>query len=100
EFQPHNQLSTFAEWIGVSQPNRFDGNAPGDFDKATTDRLDKVAGALVERIQVERVLLSYILSVSVTSQDAAKAQRLAGTVADDYLPSQRAARHEARKRAA
>jgi succinoglycan biosynthesis transport protein ExoP len=100
EFQPHNQLSTFAEWIGLSQPNRFDGNAPGDSDKATTDRLDKVAGALVERIQVERVLLSYILSVSVTSQDAAKAQRLAGTVADDYLASQREARQEALQRVA
>ena len=38
---------------------------------------------------------SYIITVSTTSQDPIKAQRLASTIANDYLASQREARQEA-----
>jgi succinoglycan biosynthesis transport protein ExoP len=102
EFQPHSRLSALKEWLGLSQPDRSDGGpqAAVDPDKVHAQGLDRAAGGLLQRLQVERVLFSYILAVSVTSQDPAKAQRLAATVVDDYLASQREARQEALQRVA
>ena len=102
EFQPHSRLSKLAEWLGLPHLGWFDDaeKTGGNPDKAVAQRLDQAADVLLGRIQVDRVLLSYVLSISVTSQDPAKAQRLAQTVTDDYLASQREARQDAVQRVA
>jgi succinoglycan biosynthesis transport protein ExoP len=102
EFQPHNRFSALAEWLGLSHPNDADASldAAEDPDKAEAQKLDRAADALLQNLKVERVLLSYILTISVTSPDPAKAQQLAATVAEDYLASQREARQDALQRVA
>ena len=56
------------------------------------EKLDRAADALLKRLDIWQE--SYIIFVSTTSQDPVKAQRLASTVANDYLASQREARQE------
>jgi capsular exopolysaccharide synthesis family protein len=60
-------------------------------DKA--QKLDRAADELIKRLEISQE--SYIISVSATSRDPVKAQRLASTVANDYLTGQREARQEA-----
>jgi succinoglycan biosynthesis transport protein ExoP len=60
-------------------------------DKA--EKLDRAADALLKRLEVSQD--AYIIAVSTTSQNPIKAQRLASTIANDYLASQREARQEA-----
>ena len=53
---------------------------------------------MIKRLDISQD--SYIISVSATSRDPIKAQRLASTIANDYLASQREARQEALGRVA
>ena len=48
---------------------------------------------MIDRLEISQD--TYIINVSATSRDPTKAQRLASTVANDYLASQREARQEA-----
>ena len=57
------------------------------------EKLDQAADELIKRLEISQD--SYIISVSATSRDPIKAQRLASTIANDYLASQREARQEA-----
>jgi polysaccharide biosynthesis transport protein len=57
------------------------------------EKLDGAADELIKRLDIYQD--SYIIFVSATSQDPIKAQRLATTIANDYLGSQREARQEA-----
>ena len=100
EFQPHSLFSELAERLGLARPGRADsgGQAPGGTQEA--EKLDQAADALLQKLQVDRVPLSYILTVSATSQDPIKARSLAATIANDYLASQREARQEALQRVA
>jgi polysaccharide biosynthesis transport protein len=63
----------------------------GTEDKA--EKLDRAADALLKRLEVSQD--AYIITVSTTSPNPIKAQRLASTIANDYLASQREARQEA-----
>ena len=102
EFQPRNRLRALKEWLGLSQPDQSDGGPQptDDPDRESARRLDRAADTLLQDLKVERVLLSYILTISVSSQEPVKAQRLAATVADDYLASERETRQEALQRVA
>ncbi len=57
------------------------------------NKLDRAADQLIKRLDISQD--SYIISVSATAQEPTKAQRLASTIANDYLASQREARQEA-----
>jgi succinoglycan biosynthesis transport protein ExoP len=102
EFQPHSRLSQLAERLGLPRLGSADSTAQatGDMNEEKVEKLDQAADALLQRLQIERVLFSYILTVSATSQDPVKAQRLASTIANDYLASQREAREDALQRVA
>jgi polysaccharide biosynthesis transport protein len=56
-------------------------------------------GRLRGALEVTRVNRTYVLSISVTSEDPARATRLANAVADAYVVDQLDARYDAAKRA-
>ncbi len=68
-----------------------DGSAPTDVLRAIT--------RLKNSLEVQRVNRTYVLSVSVTSEDPVKAARLANAVADAYVVDQLEARYEAARAA-
>ena len=96
EFQPKaNPFSELLERIGFADETQAMPSGPvGD-----SIALDRAATELQRRTSVERVFLSYVLSVSVTSTDPAKAQRLAAAIANAYIEDQRVAHQTAVKRA-
>jgi polysaccharide biosynthesis transport protein len=102
EFQPRNPISALAAHLGLSRLGWYGRGRPAEHDAATpsAQRLDWAADALLRNLIVERVLFTYIISVAASSHDPVKAQRLAATVADDFLASQREARLEALQRVA
>ena len=60
---------------------------------------DATIDALINRIQVDRRGLTYVINISVTSTSPAKAALLANTVGDRYLTAQLDAKFEATQRA-
>ena len=88
--------------LGIRGPARARHNDSGGNHGRTAgekaEALDRAADALIRRLQVTQD--SYIISVSVASQSPTKAQRLAATIAKDYLASQREARQQALQRVA
>jgi succinoglycan biosynthesis transport protein ExoP len=100
EFQPHNPLAELAERLGFSRLSRADNRAQttGGTKDEKAEKLDQAADALLKGLQVQSD--SYIIAVSTTSQNPIKAQRLASTIANDYLTSQREVRQEALERVA
>ncbi|MBV8574558.1 MAG: polysaccharide biosynthesis tyrosine autokinase [Acetobacteraceae bacterium] len=101
EFQPQSRLAELAERLGFPGLNQADKNSAqtiGVTEDENAERLDQAADALLGKLQVWPE--SYIIFVSTTSQNPITAQRLASTIANDYLASQREARQEALKRVA
>ena len=101
EFQPHNIPAELADRLGfssVGQALRKSRQTTLSPEEEKAERLDLVADGLVESLQVWQE--AYILFVSTTSNSAIMAQRLASTIAKDYLTSQQEARHEALQRVA
>ena len=100
EFQRRTSpLEMIAEDLGLTHQSSAAGRQPGDDPpKRSAETLDRAADVLLAKLQVERVPFSYILKISVTSEDPVKAQRLAETVADEYLANQREARQDALQR--
>jgi capsular exopolysaccharide synthesis family protein len=101
EFQPHNRLAELAERLGFPALGRADNNSAltiGGTEEEKAEKLDQAADALRGRLQVWPE--SYIIFVSITSQNPIKAQQLVSTIANDYLASQREARQEALQRVA
>jgi polysaccharide biosynthesis transport protein len=101
EFQPRNLLADLAEWLGFPRLGRADKNsaqAIGGTEEEKAEKLDQAADALIAKLDVSQQ--SYIISVSTTSQNPIKAQRLAATIANDYLASQRETRQDALQRVA
>jgi exopolysaccharide transport family protein len=99
EFQPHDRLAELAEWLGFPSLGRADdgsAQATALTEEQKAEKLDQAADALLGGLQVWPE--SYIISVSTTSQNPITAQRLASTIANDYLASQREARQEALQR--
>jgi polysaccharide biosynthesis transport protein len=100
EFQPRSPLSALGERLGLLRPPEGGTGTVLDPDKMDAERLDRAADALLAKLQVERILFSYILAISVTSEDPVKARRLTAAIAEDYLASQREARQDALQRVA
>jgi len=101
EFQPRNRLAELAERLGFPRLGQADNNSAqsiGGTEEEKAEKLDHAADALRGRLQVWPE--SYIIFVSTTSQNPIQAQRLASTIANDYLASQREARQEALQRVA
>ena len=97
-------IANLAERLGIADlPERlgFSGLGGGYDDSEQTlsateekaDKLDRAADELIKRLEISQD--SYIISVSATALDPIKAQRLASTIANDYLANQREARQEA-----
>jgi capsular exopolysaccharide synthesis family protein len=57
------------------------------------EKLDRAADQLIKNLDIYQD--SYIIFVSATAREPVRAQRLASTIANDYLASQREARQEA-----
>ncbi len=114
EFQSHDlQLGHLAERLGLGNlaerlglahvaerlgfPNLGQGSAINEQTNSSTEqtaeKLDRAADELIKRLDIWQD--AYIIFVSATARDPAKAQRLASTIANDYLASQREARQEA-----
>jgi succinoglycan biosynthesis transport protein ExoP len=93
--QSYDRIADLAERLGFPDLGRAfnDGkkNIGETEDKAAT--LDRVADELLKNMDVWQD--SYIINVAMTSRDPIEAQRLASTIANDYLASQREARQEA-----
>jgi len=102
EFQPRDQLVALVKRLGIrwlARGSRDNGSGTvGSTAQEKAEALDRAADMLLDRLQVWQD--SYIIYVSVTSQSPIKAQRLAATIATDYLASQREARQEALQRVA
>jgi succinoglycan biosynthesis transport protein ExoP len=101
DFQLHSRLAELAEWLGFHGLGRADdpsAQSIGGTEEEKAEKLDQAADALRGRLQVWPE--SYIIFVSATSENPIKAQRLASTIANDYLASQREARQEALERVA
>jgi exopolysaccharide transport family protein len=98
ELQPHNILSVWLERFGLGRWKSEENEQIAD--ETNGQRLDAAATVLLKHLQAERVPFSYVLNISASAQNPAKAQRLAQTVVDDYLASQREARQDALQRVA
>jgi succinoglycan biosynthesis transport protein ExoP len=86
-----------------------DDDEPEIKDKDTTEVADdtQIPGSvsraikgLREALDVQRVNRTFVLSISVTSRDSAKAMRLANAIANAFVVDQVEARYEAAKHAA
>jgi polysaccharide biosynthesis transport protein len=101
EFQRHNLLADLAKRWGFPRLGGTGNNGAQTIDGAEeqkAEKLDEAADILLKKMEVGQD--SYIISVAVSSQNPIKAQRLAATVASDYLADQREARQEALQRVA
>jgi polysaccharide biosynthesis transport protein len=88
-------VANLAEWLGFAGLGRADDNSAKTLSAAEekADKLDRAADDLIKRLDISQD--SYIISVTATERDPIKAQRLASTIANDYLATQREARQEA-----
>ncbi|MEQ8747394.1 polysaccharide biosynthesis tyrosine autokinase [Pyruvatibacter sp.] len=74
-----------------------ENNVPAE-DQARIE-LNRVIDALQSRLSVSRRGLTYVISISFTSEDAVKATKVVNTIADLYVLEQLEAKYEATKRA-
>jgi len=97
-------IADLAQRLGIAdlaQKLGFGGFGGADADSEQTaspteersEKLDRAADELIKKLDIWQD--SYIIFVSATSRDPVKAQRLASSVANEYLASQREARQEA-----
>jgi succinoglycan biosynthesis transport protein ExoP len=97
EFQLHNPLTALIERSGSPGAGIADSTTHADHSKEeAAERLDQAADILQRKMEIWSD--SYIISISVSSRDPTKAQRLTTTVANEYLASKQEARQEALKR--
>jgi polysaccharide biosynthesis transport protein len=88
-------IAGLAERLGFAGLGRADDNSEQTISatEEKSEKLDRAADDLVKRLDIYQD--SYIIFVSATAREPIKAQRLASTIANDYLASQREARREA-----
>ena len=92
EFQTGSRYQELLKWLGLSGlASMFSQGRRAEITKA--EKLDLAADALLASMEVWPD--AYIIFISVSVHDPVLAQRLADTVAKDYLASQREARQEA-----
>jgi polysaccharide biosynthesis transport protein len=88
------------EWwasLGASQHSSLDEVATQVDPAAVT--LNNVIRRLGGRVDIAQVGRSYVISLSFLSEDAAKAARIANTMAEEYLVAQVEAKYDAAQRA-
>jgi polysaccharide biosynthesis transport protein len=93
--QSYGRIADLAERLGFPGLGRAFNDSRKNIGE-TEDKpakMDRVADELLKNINVSQD--SYIINVATTSRDPVEAQRLASTIANDYLASQREARQEA-----
>ena len=89
-------LTTITRFLGFSNRGAAQpANTAADEDAA----LNKQAELMAKRLDVKRIGLTYVISVSYTSPDAEMAAKVANQVADAYLTHQLDAKFEMTKRA-
>ena len=90
-----DQIAALAERLGFRGLGRAFNNSRKNIDEPEDKaaKLDRVADELLKNMDVSQD--SYIINVATTSRDPIEAQRLASTIANDYLASQREARQQA-----
>ena len=94
-------LSQIEEWLGLSARKGSDDAGPGEVSpEQESAALDEAAEELRQRLQVERLGLSYVLSISIATQDPALSQRILDVVAKNFFAEELEARSDARGRAA
>ncbi len=88
-------VANLAERLGFAGWGQADDDSAQitDAKEEKAEKLDRAADELIKRLDIWQD--SYIIFVSATSRDPVKAQRLASSIANDYLASQREARQEA-----
>ena len=74
-------------------------SAKPDEDKAREATLDGIVNAVLGRMDVTRKGMTYILSLKFTSEDPAKAAKIANALADTYVVDQLEAKFNATKQA-
>ena len=87
---------------GQAEVNPEHPGAPGaapDLERPSS-ALDAAAEELRQRVQVERLGLSYVLSISITTHAPALSQRIADSIAKNFFAEELEARSTARGRAA
>ena len=94
-WQNGSAIVNLAERLGFASWGRADDDSAQTTDakEEKAEKLDRAADELIKRLDIWQD--SYIIFVSATSRDPVKAQRLASSIANDYLASQREARQEA-----
>lgn len=102
EFQPQNRLAVWAHRLGFTNLHWLDPPPlpTADPGKLRAQRLDRAAEMLRKKLKIEQIPFSYILSISMTSQDPVMAQHLTEAVANDFLAIQRDERFDALQRVA
>ena len=94
-------LSQVGEWLGLTGREGSDEAGLSDADsEQPSAALDAAAEELRRRVQVERLGLSYVLSISITTQGPALSQRIVDSVAKNFFAEELEARSDARGRAA
>jgi polysaccharide biosynthesis transport protein len=94
-------LSQVEAWLGPSGREGSDEATQAEADpEQPSAALDEAAEELRQRVQVERLGLSYVLSISTTTHDPALSQRILDAVAKNFFAEELEARSDARGRAA
>jgi polysaccharide biosynthesis transport protein len=94
EFQPRERFSALTTLLQRS------GLIHGSRPDAIPDRAEYAAAVLGKDLQLEQVAFSYVLGLTVGSESPETAYRVATTIADDYLETQRKTRLEQMQRLA
>ncbi len=91
------RLQRLLEPLGWGKPDtaKADGTIVADPAKAAAERIEVAAAILRKSLRIDRVALSYVLSVSATAHTPGLARRVAAAVVDDYLADQRETRQQA-----
>jgi exopolysaccharide transport family protein len=84
---------------GLFKSDEADKPAAQQLDGGIPPDVLRSIGRLRNALEVQRVNRTYVLSISVTSEDPLKAARLANAVADAFVVDQLDARYDAAKRA-
>ena len=92
-------FSLLTSWFAKSHKEGPEAAATAANGGISPDVLHAI-GSLRRALDVSRVQRTYVLSISVTSEDPTKAARLANAVAEAYIVDQLDARYEAAKTAA
>ncbi len=94
-------LPQLLESLGLSHRESSDeAEQPKDGSEHVTAALDEAAEELRQRIQVDRLGMAYVLSISITTRDPLLSQRITDAIPRNFFAEQREARADARQHAA